>query len=1265
MILLKRICISFFVVAVLMLAVVMGGLRLAIMNIEYFKAEIEYLFERDLAPGFEFTGLSGDLNRFNPILRIENVSMTLPDQSQPLFIDRLEMEFDFWASWRANAPVLLAINGRLEKLEVIKDATGNWSTNDFSLMIDPDLGPAHEFRQILALVPRYMNLTLNRLIVHDRKAGVTHQLDRIDAKIDHRKDQFFVKLSAALPEQLGQGVLIKSIVSPESSVIYLNSSNLQLAPAARLFDLDTWGLQQGALDGEVWINMSGYKLLAVNGDLVLKNGLVQTVPDKAPLAISYRSRFSALALEPGWRIGNWLQRLNIDNQNITGFHTQLDISGGPDNRVVSAWIDRLPLSSLPIVARPWLSEKVGQQVAQGSLEGKLQDILLRVELERPQAFAFTGRAFGVRSQASGGYPGIKNVNADILIGNERMGFQVYGSRIELDFGDHFDAPLELANLELTANVKRIDDGLILAVDDLEFGNQDVKAAGRAWLEFDRDEPPFTYIRAGFSDADGRSVSKYIPRNYMPLAAQAWLDRGIKNGYVPEGELQFHGRLRDIRDLNREQAGEFFVDFELERGDVFFSPGWLHATNGAGRMLFHNVGMYLNLDRVGYDQIDNARATASIVDFDKPRLEIKVETESTGALAVGTWLDTPVGKQYRRVMSNLQDIGGGVSSEINLSMPLDQDDPRPEVRVLVNFDNVSARSESWGIDLTQANGRLEVTQSTFKARSIKAIYFGDPITIDIDTLQPSGNTLVGVRGKVETRKLLNKLPPYLTSKIDGKSDWRVDLNFPRVSTSETQPFLRVYGTSELKHTAIGLPPPFIKSAADTTPVTATVEYFPDQIRFQADMGNDIRWRGQLIPDQARSFRLDMLDIAFSSELRLEPRQGLHLYGSIAHASVEEWVKFVKSSGEANPAFTQTAQLHFDQLRFFNQEIDNLRLDLTQVDESFVVDLESDKITGKFVAPWQSSASNPVVIDLDYLQIDKIDDETAATELHPLDLFDFNLNSKDILFRDMRFSNLQVEARPTADKLIVDSLKLQKDDLTLTGQAQWDYDAASQSHVSSVTMYIKGDNMGTAIAGLGFGDTMQQGTLNFSGGFTWPAPLVEFSVENLVGDARFRIEDGVLNDVEPGGGGKFVGLFSLGALPRRLALDFSDILIKGMEFDQIIGTYRIEQGILYTDNTKMDGTSASIKISGKTDIAKREYDQNIRVTPKIRQTLPVLGAISAGSAVGWGLLLLQNLFKKAIDDAVEVEYQISGSWDDPKIELIKAVDENQQELPQIDR
>lgn len=324
-----------------------------------------------------------------------------------------------------------------------------------------------------------------------------------------------------------------------------------------------------------------------------------------------------------------------------------------------------------------------------------------------------------------------------------------------------------------------------------------------------------------------------------------------------------------------------------------------------------------------------------------------------------------------------------------------------------------------------------------------------------------------------------------------------------------------------------------------------------------------------------------------------------------------------------------------------------------------------MNGKFAAPWQPTPTNPLVIDLSYLQIDKLEQESGEPDLRPEDLTDFRLTSKALVFHDMLFSDLHVEARAVADKLHVDRLGLKKENLVLTGMAQWDYDASDQSHLSSITMSIQGDMLGTALAGMGFDDTMRGGTLNFSGGFTWPAPLSAFTVDNLVGDARFQIDEGVLNNVEPGAGGKFVGLFSLSALPRRLSLDFSDILIKGMEFERISGSYRIEDGILHTRNTRMDGHSATIKISGETDIAKREYNQNVKVTPKLRQTLPVLGAVTVGSTVGWGLLLLQNLFKKAIDEAVEIEYQITGSWDDPQIELIKAVDENQKELPKIER
>ncbi len=1263
--LLKRISLGVFVIAIVLLAVIMGGLRLAIMNIDFFKPEIEYLLERDLASGFVFTGLSGDLNRFNPILRIENVSITLPDRSQPLFIDSLEVEIDFWASWRENTLVVLEVTGQLEKLELVKDKAGNWSTNDLSLSIDPDSGPAPEFRQVLALVPRYLNLNLSRLIIRDQQTETTHQLDRIHAHINHLQDQFFVKISAALPEQLGRGILVKATIDPERSLVYLNSSSLKLAPVAALFDLDAWGLQQGALDGEVWINMSRYQVLAVNGELTLKNGMVQMSPDKLPLAVSYRSRFSAINLKTRWRVANKFQRLSIDNRAVVGFNVQLEVADGPGNKIISAWIDHLPLSNVPVVAGQWLPARLSEQIAQGKFEGSLQDVLLSIDLESPEDFYLGGRAVGVNTQTFDNYPGASNINADFQLGRGQLGARIYGQDVSLDFGNHFEAPIKLDRLEAQAIAKRFDGELLLSVSDLRISNQDLKATGRMWLETDQDQRPFTFIRASFSDADGSSTSKYLPRNHLPLKTQAWLDRGIKQGYVSTGEMQFHGRLSDIRALNREMAGEFFVDFSIDRAEVFFAPGWQPARNGSGRILFHNVSMNIDLDRVSYDQVDNARARVTIADLENPSLDLRIETDSSTALAVSTWLDTPVGKRYRPAMSNLDDFDGTVATEVNLSMPLQGPDLEPDVLVLVNFNNAGARSESWGIDLSQANGEMEVTADGIRARQITARFFDDPIEIDIDTPGSGTDTRVSARGLIETRQLLNKLPSSLTRDLSGRSDWRIRLDIAGVSTPRDKPLMRLNATSNLRDTEIRVPKPLTKPAPDLLQVTADVDFFEEQIWFNSRVGDMIRTRGQLVPDKERNFTLNLLDVAFASELKPKTRKGLHLYGSIAEVSIDDWLQYFKDSSVTEPGQLDSVELEFDRVTAFKRDLSNVSIELERDGERFLGKLDASKIRGNFVAPQRPSASNPVIVDLEYLRIDKLEEGAEEAELRPSELVDFRLRSDALLFHEILFNDLQLEARVDGDKLQVDKLGMRKDNLILTGMAYWDYDAASKSHLSSVTLSVKGDKMGQALAGMGFGNTMTDGSLDFSGGFTWPAPLTSLTVETLVGDAKFRIEDGILNNVEPGTGGKFVGLLSLSALPRRLSLDFSDMLIEGMGFDKIDGSYRIDNGILYTRNTRLEGVAAKIKISGQTDIARREYDQTIVVTPKIRQTLPLIGAVSVGATVGWGLLLLQNLFKKAIDEAVEIEYQITGSWDDPQIELIKAVDENQRELPQIDR
>ena len=547
--LLTRISLIIFVTAVILLAIIMGGLRLAISNIEYFKSEIEYLLERDVSEGIVFTGVSGEVRRFNPILRIENVSINLPDRSQPLFIDRLTVEFDFWASLREETPVVQELYGQLEKLELTRDESGRWWSHEFEIGAGDGQDLMPDLVESLAFVPRYLKLELRRLILRDEKNATTHLLERVAAQIDHRYGQYFAQLSAALPEALGQGLIIKSAVGPDQSVVYINASNLRLPAVAELFDLGTWGLKDGDLDGEVWLNLSGNRIAAINGDLLLKRGLLQVTADKVPVAVDYRARFSAINRRTNWRITSDIMRLRIDKQTTPGFRAQLVVSGESGQPQVSAWINRLQISSLPAIAGQWLPANVSQQITQGSLQGLLRDVMFSIDFQRPEEFKFSAHAIGISSKAFDDFPGATSLDADILIGQKKLGLKLYGKNVSLDFDDFFRAPLELDTLSLEANARQTESGdIALAVNRFQAQNQDASVAGRIWIEVDQYERPFMYLRANFVDADASSAGKYMPVKLLPEKTLDWLDRGIKGGYAPEGELQFHGRLSGFEKL---------------------------------------------------------------------------------------------------------------------------------------------------------------------------------------------------------------------------------------------------------------------------------------------------------------------------------------------------------------------------------------------------------------------------------------------------------------------------------------------------------------------------------------------------------------------------------------------------------------------------------------------------------------------------------------------------------------------------------------------
>jgi uncharacterized protein YhdP len=167
--------------------------------------------------------------------------------------------------------------------------------------------------------------------------------------------------------------------------------------------------------------------------------------------------------------------------------------------------------------------------------------------------------------------------------------------------------------------------------------------------------------------------------------------------------------------------------------------------------------------------------------------------------------------------------------------------------------------------------------------------------------------------------------------------------------------------------------------------------------------------------------------------------------------------------------------------------------------------------------------------------------------------------------------------------------------------------------------------------------------------WPGSPAQFGLPRIDGSLQAKVGRGRILDVDPGAG-RLLGLVSLQAIPRRLALDFSDFFRSGMSFDSIEGRFELRSGDAFTTDLVVRGPSADIAVTGRTGLSARDYDQELQVTPKVGGVLPVVGALAAGPVGIAAGLMAQGVLKSPLDQMARARYRVTGPWDKPRIDLI---------------
>ena len=291
------------------------------------------------------------------------------------------------------------------------------------------------------------------------------------------------------------------------------------------------------------------------------------------------------------------------------------------------------------------------------------------------------------------------------------------------------------------------------------------------------------------------------------------------------------------------------------------------------------------------------------------------------------------------------------------------------------------------------------------------------------------------------------------------------------------------------------------------------------------------------------------------------------------------------------------------------------------------------------------------------------QTDSADYAPGDFPDLQVIVQQLVYDETDLGLFEVKAfKQPGDVYLIERVVMSSDLLTLHMRGDWRLQRDEQ--LSSVDLEISEGQMDRLMELLGYQQNIDEGTLSGSMRIVWPGPPWAYSPPIIEGKVKLKVTDGQLLDLKPGAAGRVLGLVSLNNLPRRLALDFSDIFEKGFSFDEISGSFVIDDGNAYTNDLTVDGPAAVIEISGRIGIADQDYDELVTVIPYVKTGISIAGTLVGGPAVGAILLVAETLLEDQLGPLNRIakkQYTVTGSWDDPVIEKLQlAVPELQPEL-----
>jgi uncharacterized protein (TIGR02099 family) len=1251
------------------LAIVLSGVRLwlPMVDLAPYKAEIERIVEAEAGMPLTIGRMQAELNGFRLSLKFSHFALYEKDKTQPLVQAReVRVDVELLETLMSGE---LKLGGGLvvgTHLMIEHHADGSLSLQG---MVPQAGGDSGALAKVL-LGQSHLRLYDSEILLKGPHPGAP-PLELSEVAVDLINDDQYHSLSVKAKVGAKGEETLRFIAHLEQGEeedplavegrFYLAVENLRMGQRLTEWMPEGYRIDRGSLDLKVWGDLSRGALQRLHGTAEMADFQITGPAIETPFQLERLvSELDWRRDGPGWRVD--FDRLVLVRAGQLWPPGRLSLAWQSDEErgdLLRLGADYLSLKELndllAIIELP--NQELGDALRGLSADGHLTKFGFALLLP-PQgevSWRITGAVARFSNSPWQSVPGLSGLQLS-FDGNESGGWlHIDSTDFSVEFPNLFRQPI---------SAKRVDGdfqwrfdpqaGLHLHSDYMEMHNQHVETLSRIRLNVPLSgRDIFIDMQTDFWNGDASSKSAYLPVGIMPGPLVEWLDRAVVSGHVNAGSFLLYGPLKEFP--FRQQQGRFEVWFGVEDMILDYQPGWPRIEQGVAEALFVNNSLEVKLSE-GLLLGNRIRQAVAQIRELKGASPVEIQGEVAGDFKemLGFLGDTPLNEQFAPFVEAVE-VGGQASTRVNLAIPLKQRDSL-KIEGQVTLQDANMRVKHAELDVESINGVVSFDQAQLRSGDLQAVVLGHPIKVDITPkLTKAGRwtriaTHLDISAKELRRQFKDIWLPPATGQASGKL--RID-----IAHQESRVPVKLRVLSSLRGMGLDLPKPLGKRAANRRDMDLTVN-------FLADGGSEVRLRYNKqvhalvrVPADARKAAVTAIGFAQKPVLPASG-QGICIAGSLDEVNLDHWLDWLSRQGEDGSEDDSPVEID---LRLQTLSIAGIKavkphFTLRNYADGYRVSLEGENIQGMIQVPGNLEQL-PLLGRLDFIKfnLDELtgvvsgdsEQKDVVIEVDPHDLPSLDLTVDELYVNERNLGTLRLAWQKEKDGITINQLGLAGDLLDLSGQGYWR--KTKKGHLTSINIKARTNSLGVMQDELGMASGIKDAPADLKAELYWPSSLIEMGPEQLYGSIWLKVGKGRVKDVEPGVG-RLIGLFSLNALGKRLALDFRDFFSEGFSFDTIEGNFIVHDGVATTHDLIVQSPSAKIDFSGDTGLVERSYQQQVVVTPHLSATLPLVGALAVNPTVGVALALTQKLLGKQFDKIVQRTYEVTGSWDDPVFTLI---------------